>query len=87
MQYGVERILTLLLKAWKNRKADFPDRHVTIMGNDDVDALAMQLRKLMKSPDLRREMAEYSKTFGERAFAPVRVNESIEKLYKEIFKV
>lgn len=57
------------------------------MGNGDVDALAMQLRKLMKAPDLRREMAEYSKTFGERVFAPVRVNESIEKLYKEIFKV
>lgn len=87
MQSGVELILTLLLKAWKNRKADFPDWHVTIMGNGDVDALAMQLRKLMKSPDLRREMAEYSKIFGERVFAPVRVNESIEKLYKEIFKV
>ena len=28
--------------------------------------------------------AEYSKNFGERVFAPVRVNESIEKLYEEI---
>lgn len=46
----------------------------------------MQLRKLMKSPDLRRKMAEYSKNFGERVFAPVMVNESIEKLYEEILK-
>ena len=53
---------------------------------DDVDALTMQLRKLMESPDLRRNMAEYSKSFGERVFAPVMVNESIEKLYEEIFK-
>lgn len=52
----------------------------------DVDALTMQLRKLMESPDLRRNMAEYSKSFGERVFAPVMVNESIEKLYEEIFK-
>ena len=51
---------------------------------DDADALTMQLRKLMKSPDLRRNMAEYSKSFGERVFAPVMVNESIEKLYGEI---
>lgn len=53
---------------------------------DDVDALTMQLRKLMESPDLLRNMAEYSKSFGERVFAPVMVNESIEKLYEEIFK-
>lgn len=53
---------------------------------DDVDALTMQFRKLMESPDLRRNMAEYSKSFGERVFAPVMVNESIEKLYEEIFK-
>lgn len=53
---------------------------------DDVDAFTMQLRKLMKSPDLRREMAEYSKSYGERVFAPVMVNESIEKLYEEILK-
>ena len=30
--------------------------------------------------------SEYSKSFGERVFAPVMVNESIEKLYEEIFK-
>lgn len=53
---------------------------------DDADALTMQLCKLMESPDLRRDMAEYSKSFGERVFAPVMVNESIEKLYEEIFK-
>ena len=46
----------------------------------------MQLRKLMESPDLLRNMAEYSKSFGERVFAPVMMNESIEKLYEEIFK-
>ena len=160
----------LLLKAWKNLKADFPDWHLTIMGNgeverfqtmahgmalddsvtftgyitgkqkedvwnrasiycmcsrnegfpmvvleawargvavvttpvgglpdvieegkncltfpfDDADALTMQLRKLMESPELCRNMAEYSKSFGERVFAPVKVNESIEKLYEEI---
>ena len=50
----------------------------------DVDALTMQLRKLMESPALRRNTAEYSKSFGERVFAPVKVNESIEKLYEEI---
>ena len=44
----------------------------------------MQLRKLMESPELCRNMAEYSKSFGERVFAPVMVNESIEKLYEEI---
>ena len=27
----------LLLKAWKNLKADFPDWHVTIMGNGEVE--------------------------------------------------
>ena len=53
---------------------------------DDADALTMQLRKLMESPKLCRDMAEYSKSFGERVIAPVMVNESIEKLYEEIFK-
>ena len=53
---------------------------------DDADALTMQLRKLMKSPELCRDMADYSKSFGEWVFAPVMVNESIEKLYEEIFK-
>ena len=53
---------------------------------DDVDMLTMQLRKLMESSKLRRDMAEYSKSFGERVFAPVMVNESIEKLYEEILK-
>ena len=53
---------------------------------DDVDALTMQLCKLMESPKLRRDMAEYSKSFGERVFAPLKVNESIEKLYGEILK-
>ena len=51
---------------------------------DDADALTMQLRKLMESPELCRNMAEYSKSVGERVFAPVKVNESIEKLYEEI---
>ena len=27
----------LLLKAWKNLKADFPDWHLTIMGNGEVE--------------------------------------------------
>ena len=54
---------------------------------DDADALTMQLRKLMESPELCRDMAEYSKSFGEKVFAPVKVNESIEKLYEEILKV
>lgn len=36
------------------------------------------------SPELRRDMAEYSKSFGEKVFVPVMVNESIEKLYEEI---
>lgn len=160
----------LLLKAWKNLKADFPDWHLTIMGNgeverfqtmahgmalddsvtftgyitgkqkedvwnrasiycmcsrnegfpmvvleawargvavvttpvgglpdvieegrncltfpfDDVDTLTVQLRRLMESSELRKQMAEYSKSFGERVFAPVMVNGSIEKLYEEI---
>ena len=38
----------------------------------------------MESPERRRDMAEYSKNFGEKVFAPVMVNESIEKLYEEI---
>lgn len=53
---------------------------------DNVDSLTMQLCKLMESPKLRREMAEYSKIFGERVFAPVKVNEGIEKLYEEVLK-
>ena len=53
---------------------------------DDADALTMQLRKLMESSKLRMDMAEYSKSFGERVFAPVMVNESIERLYEEILK-
>lgn len=52
----------------------------------DVEALTKQLRRLIESPELRRSMAEYSKTFGERVFAPVMVNESIEQLYEEILK-
>ena len=157
----------LLLKAWKTLKDDYPDWHVTIMGNGDVegysrmchkmglddsvtftgyitgkqkediwnkasiycmcsrhegfpmvvleawargiavvttpvgglpdvieegkncltfpfgdaDALAKQLRRLMDSAELRREMAEYSKVFGEEIFAPQKVNKSIEELY------
>ena len=162
----------LLLKAWKNLKADFPDWHLTIMGNGEVErfqtmahgmalddsvtftgyitgkqkedvwnrasiycmcsrhegfpmvvleawargiavvttpvgglpdvieegrncltfpfgdaeALATQLRRLIESPELRRSMAEYSKTFGERAFAPETISESVDLLYKEILK-
>ena len=52
----------------------------------DAEALTKQLRRLIESLELRRSMAEYSKTFGERVFAPVMVNESIEKLYEEILK-
>ena len=162
----------LLLKAWKNLKADFPDWHLTIMGNgeverfqtmahgmalddsvtftgyitgkqkedvwnrasiycmcsrnegfpmvvleawargvavvstpvgglpdvieegrncltfpfDDVDTLTVQLRRLMESSGLRKQMAEYSKTFGERVFAPETISESVDLLYKEILK-
>ncbi len=47
----------------------------------DVDALAGQMRKLMESPELRRSMAEYSKQFAERVFAPEKINESVEQLY------
>ena len=160
----------LLLKAWKNLKADFPDWHLTIMGNgeverfqtmahgmglddcvtftgyitgkkkedvwnrasiycmcsrhegfpmvvleawargvavvttpvgglpdvieegrncltfqfDDVDALACQLKRLIESSEFRKNMAEYSKVFGERVFAPERVNESVEDLYETV---
>lgn len=52
----------------------------------DADALARQLRKLIDSPELRRSMAEYSKTFGERIFAPERINGSIEALYSNVLK-
>lgn len=160
----------LLLKAWKNLKADFPDWHLTIMGNgeverfqvmahdmslddcvtftgyitgkkkedvwnrasiycmcsrhegfpmvvleawargvavvttpvgglpdvieegrnclvfpfDDADALACQLKRLIESSEFRKNMAEYSKVFGERVFAPERVNESVEDLYETV---
>ncbi len=160
----------LLLEAWKALKDDFPDWHVTIMGNGDVDgyrrmshamglgdsvtftgyitgkqkndiwsrasiycmcsrhegfpmvvleawargvavvttpvgglpdvieegkncltfpfgdaeALTKQLRSLMASAELRRSMAEYSKTFGEEHFAPEKINESIEELYTKL---
>ena len=53
---------------------------------DDVDALTMQLRKLMESPDLLRNMAEYSKSFGERVFAPEKISESVDLLYKELLQ-
>ena len=162
----------LLLKAWKNLKADFPDWHLTIMGNGEVErfqamahdmglddcvtftgyitgkkkedvwnrasiycmcsrhegfpmvvleawargiavvttpvgglpdvieegrncltfpfgdaeALAVQLRRLIESPEQRRIMAEYSKTFGERVFAPERISESVDALYKELLQ-
>lgn len=162
----------LLLKAWKNLKADFPDWHLTIMGNGEVErfqtmahdmglddcvtftgyitgklkenvwnrasiycmcsrhegfpmvvleawargiavvttpvgglpdvieegrncltfpfgdaeALAVQLRRLIESPEQRRSMAEYSKTFGERVFAPERISESVDALYKELLQ-
>ena len=52
----------------------------------DANALAKQLRRLMDSAALRREMAEYSKVFGEEKFAPKKINESIEKLYGEILR-
>lgn len=47
----------------------------------DVDGLYQNLRKLMDSPELRKSMAEYSKVFGERTFAPDKINETIEDLY------
>lgn len=163
----------LLLKAWQKLKADFPDWHVTIMGNgeverfksmahglglddsvtftgyvtgkqkddiwnrasiycmcsrhegfpmvvleawakgiavvttpvgglpdvieegencltfpfDDEKALAVQMRKLMESSELRRKMGMYSKKYGEKVFAPQKVNESIEMLYEEMLGV
>lgn len=162
----------LLLQAWKNLKVDFPDWHITIMGNGDVEkysrmshemglddsvtftgyitgkekediwnkasiycmcsrhegfpmvvleawargiavvttpvgglpdvieegkncltfpfgdaeGLEKQLRRLMESPELRREMAEYSKRFGEKTFSPEKVNKSIERLYSQILR-
>lgn len=51
---------------------------------DDADALAMQLRKLMESPELCRNMAEYSKSFGERTFSPEKISESVDELYKKL---
>lgn len=51
---------------------------------DDVNTLTMQLRKLMESPDLRRDMAEYSKSFGERTFSPEKISESVDELYKKL---
>ena len=48
---------------------------------DDADALTMQLRKLMESSKLRRDMAEYSKSFGERVFSPEKISESVDELY------
>ena len=50
----------------------------------DAEALTKQLRRLIESPELRRSMAEYSKAFGERVFAPERVNESVENLYETV---
>ena len=50
----------------------------------DANALAKQLRRLMDSAALRREMAEYSKVFGEEKFAPKKINESIDELYCQI---
>ena len=52
----------------------------------DAEALATQLRRLIESPELRRSMAEYSKTFGERVFSPERISESVDLLYKEILQ-
>ena len=52
----------------------------------DADALEKQLRRLMESPKLRKEMAEYSKEFGEKTFSPEKVNESIERLYNQILQ-
>ena len=48
---------------------------------DDVEALVKQLRRLMESAELRRNMAEYSKSFGEDMFAPRKINEVIEEVY------
>ncbi len=47
----------------------------------NVDGLYQNLQKLMDSPELRRSMAEYSKVFGEKTFAPDRINERIDDLY------
>lgn len=52
----------------------------------DVDALAFQMKKLMASPQLRRNMAEYSKRFAESVFAPEKVNESVERLYRMVIE-
>ena len=51
---------------------------------DDVDKITMQHRKLMESPDLRMDIAEYSKSFGERTFSPEKISESVDELYKKL---
>lgn len=51
---------------------------------DDTEVLTRQLKRLMDSPELRRNMAEYSKVFGEEKFAPEKINESVEDLYEKL---
>ena len=53
----------------------------------DAEGLEKQLRHLMQSPELRRNMAEYSKPFGEEMFAPEKISDSVDVLYKEILKM
>ena len=53
----------------------------------DAEGLEEQLRHLMQSPELRRNMAEYSKPFGEEMFAPEKISDSVDVLYKEILKM
>ena len=53
----------------------------------DAEGLEKQLRRLMQSPELRRNMTEYSKPFGEEMFAPEKISDSVDVLYKEILKM
>ena len=50
----------------------------------NVEALVKQLRRLIESPELRQNMAEFSKVFGEEKFAPMKINKSIEDVYGKI---
>jgi Glycosyltransferase len=50
----------------------------------DAKALATHLRRLIESPELIMDIAVYSIAFGERVFAPDRVNESVENLSETV---
>lgn len=52
----------------------------------DADALARQLKLMIDSPKLRRDIAVYSKEFGENIFAPDKISENIDFLYTKILE-